>query len=307
MKNLKLYIFVSIAMVFWSFSFIWTKIAIEVFPPMTLISARLVLASVLLFSFVFFTGKLQKLKREDLKWFLLLALFEPFLYFVGETYGLTMVDPTLASVIIATIPLFAPIFAYILLREKIGISNVIGIIISLIGVFLVIWQPGGGLSAKPLGIFLMFFAVFAAVFYTATLRKISNHYNIFNVILYQNFFGLLYFIPTVLIVDRNQWNTIRLTPEALQAILMLSIFASVLAFILFAYVIRKIGVAKTNVFANLIPVFTALISLFVLKSNITPIQWLGIGVTVAGLFFSQIQPKSKIEAMNEEIARAGEF
>ncbi len=294
-------------MVFWSFSFIWTKIAIVVFPPMTLISGRLIIASILLFSFVLFTGKFQRVRREDLKWFFLLALFEPFLYFVGETYGLTMVDPTLASVIIATIPLFAPIFAFFLLKERVGLANVLGILISLTGVFLVIWQPGGGFTAKPLGVFLMFFAVFAAVFYTATIRKISDHYNIFNVILYQNFFGLIYFIPTVLIVDSSKWKNIVVTTEALQAILMLSIFASVLAFILFAYVIRKIGVAKTNVFANLIPVFTALISLFVLKSEITLMQWLGIGVTVAGLFFSQIQAKSKIEEYNEDIARIGEY
>lgn len=307
MKNLKLYIFVTIAMLFWSFSFVWTKIAIDVFPPMTLISSRLILAFVVLFSFVLFTGKFQRVRGEDLKWFFLLALFEPFLYFVGETYGLTMVDPTLASVIIATIPLFAPIFAFFLLKERMGIANVIGILISLSGVLLVIWQPGVGLTAKPLGVLLMFFAVFAAVFYTATIRKISEHYNIFNVILYQNFFGLIYFIPTVLIVDSSKWKNMVLTSDALQAVLMLSIFASVLAFILFAYVIRKIGVAKTNVFANLIPVFTAVISMFVLQTQIVLIQWLGIALTVGGLFFSQIQPKSKTEEKNEEIARVGEY
>jgi drug/metabolite transporter (DMT)-like permease len=138
MQNIKLYGAIILAMIFWSLSFIWTKIAIETFHPVTLVTLRLIIASILLFAYSKATKKFQFVRKEDLKWFVLLAFFEPYLYYMGETYGLTMLSPTLVAVIIATIPLFAPIVAFVLLKEKISRMNILGIIISLLGVMLVI-------------------------------------------------------------------------------------------------------------------------------------------------------------------------
>ncbi len=287
MKNIKLYTAIVLAMIFWSVSFIWTRVAIESFQPVTLISLRLLIASVLLYVVSKSTGKFQKLRKEDVKWFLLLAFFEPFMYYLGETYGLTMVESTLASVIVSTIPLFAPVLAYILLKEKLGWTNILGIFVSLGGVFLVIYEPGGGFTANPLGIALLFLAVFSAICYTTTLRKIPTHYSTLNVILYQSVIGLGFFAPTFFITDFSTICTLHVTQESLGALLMLSVFASVIAFVLFAGVVRKIGVARTNVFVNLIPVFTALFAWRFMDEEITWLKWIGIGVVVLGLFVSQ--------------------
>ncbi len=288
MQNLKQYIAIVLAMIFWSFSFIWTRVAIESFQPVTLITLRLLIASVLLFIISKASGKFQKIRREDYKWFILLAFFEPFMYYIGETYGLTMIDSTLASVIISTIPLFAPILAYFLLKEKIAYANIIGILVSLCGVFFVIYEPIDGVTANPLGIALMFLAVFSAICYTTTLRKISTHYSTFNVILYQSFIGLIFFIPTFFITDFSGIETLKVSKDAVFALIMLSVFASVIAFVLFAGVVRKIGVARTNVFVNLIPVFTAIFAWWILNENLTLVKTVGIAVVVFGLFVSQM-------------------
>jgi drug/metabolite transporter (DMT)-like permease len=275
------------AMVFWSFSFIWTRVAILSFPPMTLITLRLIIASALLFLVAIVSGKFQKLRRKDLKLFLLLAFFEPFLYYVGETYGLTMVESTLASVIVSTIPLFAPILAFLILRERIGWANIAGIVISLVGVFFVIYQPGGGFSANPWGVALLFLAVFAAICYATTLRKISTYYSTLNVIFYQSLIGLGFFIPTFFMTDFPVVMSIHITNESLVALIMLSVFASVVAFVLFAGAVREVGVTRTNVFVNLIPVFTAILSWLILDEIITISKWFGILIVVLGLFISQ--------------------
>ncbi len=288
MQKLKLYGAISLAMLFWSFSFIWTRQAILSFPPITLVTLRLVIASVLLFLVSKVAGKFQVMRREDVKWFLLLAFFEPFLYYIGETYGLTMVESTLASVIISTIPLFAPILAYFLLKEKISIANIAGILVSLSGVFLVIYEPKNGLTTNPWGIVLMFLAVFSAICYTTTLRKISTHYSTFNVIFYQSLVGLFFFIPTFLITDYSTFTFSKVTTQGLFALFMLAVFASVIAFVLFAGVVRKIGVARTNVFVNLIPVFTAILAWWLLDENLTALKFAGIAITVIGLFVSQL-------------------
>jgi drug/metabolite transporter (DMT)-like permease len=199
-----------------------------------------------------------------------------------------MVESTLASVIVSTIPLFAPVLAYFLLKEKIGWTNILGIIVSLGGVFFVIYEPGGGFTANPWGIALLFLAVFSAICYTTTLRKISTHYSIVNVIFYQSVIGLGFFIPTFLITDFSTIHTLQVTQQALGALFMLSVFASVIAFVLFAGVVRQIGVARTNVFVNLIPVFTALFAWLFMNEQVTLLKWLGIAIVVFGLFISQI-------------------
>jgi len=286
-KSIKLYTAIVLAMVFWSFSFIWTRVAIQSFQPMTLITLRLLIASVLLFIVAKSSGKLQKLHREDFKWFILLAFFQPFLYYVGETYGLTTVESTLAAVIISTIPLFAPVLAFVILRERIGWATIIGILVSLIGVFFVIYEPGGGFKANPWGVALMFMAVFAAICYATVLRKIPSHYNNMNVIFYQSLLGLIFFIPTFFLTDYPTIQSLKVTNESLFALLMLSIFASVIAFVLFAGAVRKVGVSRTNVFVNLIPVFTAILSWMIMDEIITISKWFGIAVVVVGLFVSQ--------------------
>jgi drug/metabolite transporter (DMT)-like permease len=254
---------------------------------MTLITLRLIIASVLLFVVGRLTGKFQMVRKKDIKMFLLLALFEPFIYYVGETYGLTLVESTLASVIVSTIPLFAPLLAFVVLGEKISLANILGILVSLTGVFFVIYEPNGGFHANPWGVALLFLAVFAAICYATTLRKISSYYNTLNVIFYQSLFGLLYFIPTFLIVDASKISSMKVSGEALLALFMLSVFASVIAFVLFAWAVRKVGVSRTNVFVNLIPVFTAILAWLILNENITLLKWIGIVVVVGGLFVSQ--------------------
>ncbi len=288
MQKVKLYGAISLSMLFWSFSFIWTRQAIISFDPVTLVTFRLIIASVLLFLVSKIAGKFQLMRREDAKWFFLLAFFEPFMYYIGETYGLTMVESTLASVIVSTIPLFAPVLAYFLLKEKISYANIAGIMVSLSGVFLVIYEPTGGLAANPWGVILMFLAVFSAISYTTTLRKISTHYSTINVIFYQSFVGLIYFIPTFFITDFRSFSVSRITSDGLFALLMLAVFASVIAFVLFAGVVRKIGVARTNVFVNLIPVFTAILAWWLLDEQLNGLKIVGIAITVFGLFVSQM-------------------
>lgn len=307
MNSIKLYGSVILAMIIWSFSFIWTRVAILSFPPVTLVTLRLIIASVLLFVVAKSFKKLQRVKLHDLKWFLLLAFFEPFMYFMGETYGLTMVDATSASVIIATIPLFAPVLAFFILRERLGWMNIAGIIVSLAGIFFVVYKPGFGFSAHPLGVSLLFLAVFSAICYSAVLRKIAVQYTSITIVFYQSVLGLVFFVPTFFVVDYRSVGEMIISGESLVALLMLSIFASVIAFIFFANVVRKIGVARTNVFVNLIPVFTAVFSWLILKEMLSLLQWLGIGIVILGLFVSQINKRSMPVIVPEELMKPTEY
>ena len=287
-KTFHLYIAITLAMIFWAMSFIWTKIALQSFRPITLITLRLIIASILLLLIILLTGNTQRILKKDIKWFVLLAFFEPYLYYLGETFGLTKVSPTIASVIISTIPLFSPIFAFFFLKEKVGLWNILGIIVSLIGVCFVIYEPRTGFYSEPFGIILLFFAVFSGVFYSIILKKISIRYSTLNIIFYQSVLGLLFFLPTFLIVDLPSIKTIQITRESMIALILLAIFASVVAYVLFASVLRRIGVVRSNVFSNLIPAFTAIFTWLILREPLSILKLLGIAIVISGLFVSQL-------------------
>jgi len=282
-----------LSMVFWSFSFVWIKIVYEAYGPLTTILFRLIISSVLLLAFTLLTKKLQKIQPGDLKLFMLLAFFEPFLYFMGESYGLMYVSSTVASVIVATIPLFAPVTAWYFYKEKLSRANLYGLIITFLGVSLVVLDTSFNFNASPLGVSLEFLAVFGALGYSSILKGISHRYNTFSIIAYQNILGALYFMPFWLGFEYQDFTQVPFNEKAFGAIIKLAIFASTFAFILFTYTIRNMGINKSNVFINAIPVFVAIFAYFILGDRLDYHQMVGIAIVISGLFLAQINWKRK--------------
>jgi drug/metabolite transporter (DMT)-like permease len=75
----------------------------------------------------------------------MLALFEPFFYFLGESFGLTYVSATVCSVLYQPYPVFATIGAWLIFKEKLKAINYAGIILSFIGVLVFILNSDGSL------------------------------------------------------------------------------------------------------------------------------------------------------------------
>jgi drug/metabolite transporter (DMT)-like permease len=295
MKNKEILAFGSAlgAAFFWSFSFIWFKVAYQGYNPITVVIFRLTIAALLITIIAAFLKRLQKPSKEDFKLFVLMAFFEPFIYFLGESYGLKYVSSTVAAVIVATIPLISPIFAWYFFRERLKWMNVAGLAFSFFGVGLVVLNGSFQFNASPLGVGLEFIAVFAAIAYSIVLRKLVFKYNTMSIIAYQNIIGIIFFLPVWLVVDFNDFITRPFHPEAFRAIVFLAVFASTLAFVFFTQSIRQIGVNRSNTFINLIPVFVAILSYFILKESLETQQIAGIFIVVIGLFLAQIRRKRK--------------
>ncbi len=289
------YIAIFIAMIFWGFSFIWTKLLLHFYQPITIVTLRLIISSIFLIVFGFLFNRLQKVKRKDIGSFILLALFQPFLYFIGETIGLNYVSATISSVLISTIPLFSPIAAWYFLKEKLKIVNIIGIIISINGVVLVILTDDFSFNVSFIGVFLMGLAVFSAISYSILVVNIAKKYNIYSIISYQNVLGILFFMPFFLYFDFEHFRSVKITFEIIEPLIALSIFASSLAFILFTYGIRELGIVKANSMSNLIPVFTAIFSYFILNEKLSFLNITGIFIVLCGLFLSQLKKLAHIQ------------
>lgn len=288
-SSFRIYVAVVFAMVFWSLSFIWYKEVFVFYKPITLVVGRLTISSIFLFLVTGLMRKLTPVNPVDVKYFLLLAFFEPFLYFVGESFGMTMVSSTLAAVIVSTIPLFSPLGEFYIYKTRVTLMNFLGIVVSVVGVGMVIFHRGfGELEANPVGIALMFLAVVAALGYSLTLRKLTAKYNVFTIITYQNTLAILYFLPFFFIFEFKHFVSVGVTMKSVMPLVKLGIFASTFAFLLFTYSVKHLGVTKANSFANAIPVLTAIFAYFLLGEVLTLTKMLGIGIVVLGLFLSQV-------------------
>jgi drug/metabolite transporter (DMT)-like permease len=279
----------SLAMIFWAFSFVWVKQAYTSFNPSTVVLFRLVISALLLFVILKSLKRLNPLKKKDLKWFMLLAFFEPFMYFVGESFGLKYVSSTMGAVIISTIPLFAPIADRLFFKTRITWLNIFGLIISFAGVLMIVLEKDLSLNAPLYGIAMLFVAVLAAIGYTVVLKKIPMHYNAVTIITYQNAIGSFYFLPLFLTLDLKHFEHTQFSTGAVLAIVQLAIFASSAAFILYTNSIRIIGITKANAFVNMIPVFTAIFAWWLLNEPLSVEKFAGIAIVITGVFISQVK------------------
>jgi drug/metabolite transporter (DMT)-like permease len=230
-----------------------------------------------------------------LKWILLLAFFEPFIYFLGETYGLQRVSPTAVSLIIATIPVFTALIMRIFYQAKLTTINFLGIFISILGVFCTIINKDLTLNADLTGLGLVFIAVFSTIGYSILLNKLSKDTHPVWLVAAQNTFGVLLFLPLFLLIGQSPdyekgkalFAFLSVKETMWFYLIILAIFCSTLAFLFYILAVQKIGVAKSSVFTNLIPVFTAVISYFLLDEVFTVQKIMGIVIVVVGLVLTQ--------------------
>lgn len=294
-----------VSMIIWSVSGIAIKHALAVLPPFTMIVMRFVPSVLLMLVIGLICRKsalfrLQKMELKDLPLFLVAGFCQPFLYYMLETYAYDALNsPTIAETLLSTSPLLSPIFAAILLKERVTKYNIWGILISTAGVFALTLAGSTNYSiGNYWGILLAFAAVSAAVIDSVMMRKAPMTYSSLSFIFYTQLVSLCFFIPIWLIKEGPE--TIYQLPftiyqsemqVALGCVAYLTVFASVIAFILFCYALRKVGVTQANAFNNIRPAFTALWMILFFGEHLPLAKWVGMGLIIFGLFVCQMKEK----------------
>lgn len=303
MKRLIPYIAVVTAMLIWAGAGIAVKEALVVFSPLTLIVLRFTLAVLLMLvvGLIFRSNEilgLQRIAKRDIPLFLLGGLFQPFLYFIFETYTYqSFASPTIAEAMLSTQPVLAPVFAFLLLRERVTRNNIVGILLSTIGMLMLLLVGADSYAmGNSWGVLLAVVTVSMSVSYSVILRRIPTCYSSLSIVFYVQSFSLILFYVVWMIMGEAStlfYNAAKLVQNTTQflysgaAVLYLAVFASVAAFVLFCYTVREIGVTRANVFNNVRPVFTALL-MWLIFDEVLPIwKLIGIIIIIIGLFISQ--------------------
>ena len=298
--NLVWYLLILLTVFLWGMSFLWSdRVLDRQVPVFTFIFTRMIIAAAALSLFSLLTGRFQRIRKGDFKWFAAMTAFEPFLYFLGETFGLQITgSPTLCSVIIATIPVFSLVVGWILFREKLSTLNRAGIFVAVAGVILFV-LIGGSLHAKYLyGIAILFLAAIGSTGYTAICKKLANKgYNPFAIVTWQFILAIGYFLVPFLIWDASSWTPAYLSWPVLRPIIALAVLCSGVAFVIYAACVDRIGMTRTTVFLPLVAIVSAVAASLLGQDTLEPLQFVGIAVAMLGVVMAQAS--FKIEKDNE--------
>ena len=285
------------AITLWGMSYIWTDklIALNI-PIFYFVFVRILLAGIVLFLFNTAYGRIKRIQRQDWPKFLLLAFFEPFIYFICETYGLKITgSPTLSAMVIATIPIFSIGAGMLFFKEKVNFINIIGILFSLVGIVMVAMAKGELGDKFIWGIVLLLIAVIAEVGHASITKSLAGNYSSQIIVMYQFLIGSIYLFPLFLTKGLKGFDAeVYFSPEAWYPLICLAVLCSSLAFSLWVSTIKNLGVAKSSIFSALIPVAAAIIAWVLGHEYLNSRQWIGIFVSTIGVIMSQYTIKNKI-------------
>ena len=289
-SKLLTYIASSFAIILWGMSYIWTDklIALNI-PIFYFVFVRILLAGVILFLFNTAYARIKRIQRQDLGKFLLLAFFEPFIYFICETYGLKETgSPTISALIIATIPIFSIAAGRIFFKEKVTVFNFFGVVLSLAGIVMVAMAHGELGKNFILGIMLLVIAVIAEVGHASITKSLSGNYSSQIIVMYQFLIGSIYLLPLFIWKGIDGFNMeVYFSAEVWYPIICLAVLCSSLAFSLWVSTIKNLGVAKSSIFSALIPVAAALIAWLLGHEHMNTRQWIGLAISTVGVIMSQ--------------------
>lgn len=256
MKN---YILMLIACVFWAGAFIAGKSSVSSFGPWTLTFYRFGVAALVMAPFLWLTQKEHlRLNKTQLKQVVILGVVGMVGYHVLFFEALKFTEASTASMIAATNPVVTALILAMTGIEKLSLKKAFYLMLALIGVLLTIsnWQLATllNISAQK-GELLMVLAVSCWAVYSVLVKKYIAGFKPVIMSFYAFLSCALITFPFAL--KEGLLNASSVAPQsAWLSIVYMAVFASVLGYWIQQSSIQKIGPAKTNIFINIVPVFS---------------------------------------------------
>ena len=227
----------------------------------------------------------KSIEKTDFKKIGLAAFFGVGLNMLAFFKGLSYTSPISASVIMLTAPILVLILFTILLKERIELKKIIGIIIGLIGTSILILygKSVGNATNANWGNFLVFVNASSYAIYLILVKKIASKYSPLTFIKWIYTFGLLFVLPFGLEeFTAVNWNEI---PTIIFfEIGYLVIFTTFFAYLINLSAIRYLKPTTLSVFIYLQPVFASIFAISLQKDELNMIKLISAFLIFVGVY-----------------------
>lgn len=208
------------------------------------------------------------------------------IYFMAENTALEYTLVSNVSLLTSMSPLITTMLVGMIYRsERPGKGAVIGSLVAFMGVACVIFNSSFSLEVRPLGDFLSLAAAFSWAVYSLVLRKLNVVYDVWFITRKTFFYGILTALPFMFFgQEMNDPMEMLSRPAVIGNLLFLVLGASVLGYVLWAIVVKRMGAIKANNYLYLQPIVTLVASVFLIGEKITVIGYIGCILILGGLW-----------------------
>jgi drug/metabolite transporter (DMT)-like permease len=262
--------------------------------PFALLSIRSISAAALFWITSLFIPR-EPVNRKDLLFLFGCSFFGVVINQALFLVGLDMTTPVNSSIILSTNPIFAFVFAALILKEKITFLKGTGLAIGLSGVLLLILQNGMPdlASSTFLGDIFSMVNTISWAFYTVVIKKMLEKYHPVTVMKWTFMFGMLTNIPA----GYHQWSTMDWSAIPLTAWFQIGfviVGATYLGYLLLTFGLRRLSPTIVSTYTYSQPIVAAYLATLSGQDHITLVMIISALLIFAGVFVVSFQKKKRI-------------
>ena len=275
----------------WGSTFVFTKMLLQNgLSPAQIFTLRFIIAYVLLLGYSLFTHHFSLFSSswKDELLMVLLGITGGSVYFLAENAAMLYTTATNTSLIVCSCPLFAMLLFAIVYRRSERISKIqaLGSVLACLGMAVVVLNGHFVLHLSPLGDMLAFAACLCWAVYSLLMHPATERYSSLFITRKVFFYGLLTIIPYYFFVPGFPSMEVLLRPDVLWNLLFLSVVASMICYILWNWVISKLGAVVATNWVYFNPITTILFAWWLLHEQITIWFLLGTAFILVGMYLA---------------------
>lgn len=300
-QQVKLYTLIAIMVACWAGNFIVGKVALKEWAPFPLAAVRVTLAALILLGIFALsrrgarnpadgpgTGVLSTAfaRRDWWKW-AELGLYGVALNQVFFVLGLNYTTVAHSALIISLGPILVLVIARLKGLEAFTAEKIIGMVISFAGVTFLVLEHGLSFHTGTLrGDLLTFLGSFSFALYTVASKEVATRYTSLEMNTFSFLAGALLILP-IGIPTLIGFNWARITWRGWAGLIYMSVFASVVAYLIFYYALKFISASRVVAFSYLHPVLATLGGVILLGEPVTHHLIVGGSLVLVGVYLAE--------------------
>lgn len=283
--------------VIWGSTYLLNKIVVQELPPFMLASVRFMVAGLLIFVLCKFLGISMAITKKQLRnciiaGFLFLSVGNGFV-----VWALRYVDSGFAALEIAAQPLVVLILMRVLQGKKIHAMSLMGVMIGIIGIFLLVGQDQIiGQENSVQGIIMIFMCMLSWAYASLFVARADLPTNYFVNTGFQMFAAGIILMLGSLLIGEVWTSPMEWSGPVQYSLLLLVVFGSIVAFTAFNYLLKIVSPEKVATSTYVNPIIALILGWFFLDEQITGQSIIAAMVLLTGVYF--INTKKKLALFN---------
>jgi len=280
--------------IIWGSAYVCNKMAVSEMPPFFLAGIRFVSAAVLIFIICLLTRQKTRVTAKKI----MNATFAGFLFLtLGNgclVYGLQYVDSSFAAILVAGEPLIVLLMLLVIRGQQIKLKSVIGVFLGILGIYLLVHQDEIIFASDSwkgfIGIAISMLAWGYASIFVGSADLPKNHF--LNTAIQMLIGGVILLLISFLF-ETHTIPLSKVSNQVIIAMIYLIVFASIIAFTAFNYLLQYVSPEKVATSNYVNPIVAMILGWCMLNEKITSQSIIAAVILILGVYFVNSSKTSK--------------